>query len=81
MGPDGLTSGELPERRIEGYGDANTASVVASFRDHNDHKFSVGNHHRYTCELAGQLYLGINEQDLGSNIDGFQALITKTLDE
>jgi len=75
VGPEGLADGRLPDLRIEGYETANTASVVAAFPDHNDLKFDVGKGIVYTCELAGQLYLGINERSLDGNEGGFEAEI------
>lgn len=75
VGPEGLGPGQRPDLRLEGYEDANTASVIASFPDHNDLTFDVGKETVHTCELAGHLYLGINERSLDGNEGGFEAII------
>lgn len=77
VGPDGLVNGEHPESRVPGFEAWNTASVIGGFPDHNHLGFSVGTSTTYRCELAGQLYLGINDTDLAGNHDAFEAWITE----
>jgi hypothetical protein len=78
VGPDGLTGGEHPEARVEGFENVNTASVIGSFPDHNNLRFGVGTGTSYTCEYAGQLYLGINDRNLDGNHGAFDAWVTRT---
>ncbi|MFD4422486.1 CHAT domain-containing protein [Agromyces sp. NPDC058484] len=75
VGPDGLTGGEVPQARV--FAEANTASVIGGF-DTNGNMFAVGNGSTYTCQLAGQLFLGINDTYLVGNHGEFWAEITHT---
>jgi hypothetical protein len=77
VGPDGLTGGEHPEARVAGFENENTASVIGSFRDHNDLTFGVGRGTSYRCDYAGQLYLGINDLNLDGNHGAFEAMVSR----
>ena len=73
VGPDGLTGGEFPERRI--VEDANTASVIGKL-DSIPERFAVGTGTTYPCPAGGSLYLGINDTDLDGHSGEFQADVT-----
>ena len=72
--PNGLTDPSFHKYNVEGLPDDNTASLIGSLD--GEQPFFVGTDQTRTCDRDGQLLLGMNDTNLGTNHGQWSATVT-----